>query len=153
MVTCYILCVFLKLSCNCFQFFQQPYFSALGTLLRKLFAGAFSSTVREVNAKSVRALSRCFGMKFLWIEIRYVKTGQSWCSALICRKWSAFEMQFRLIVVSIFLRWLNTVLGAVSGTNKHGGEKSNGTQKTIAQNLLIKILWYLAEFWLLSYSK
>ena len=29
--------------------------------------------------------------------------------------------------------------------------KSNGTQKTISQNLLIKILWYLAEFLLLSY--
>ena len=27
-------------------------------------------------------------------------------------------------------------------------KKSNGTQKTISQNLLIKVLWYLAEFWL-----
>ena len=25
-------------------------------------------------------------------------------------------------------------------------KKANGTQKTISQNLLIKILWYLAEF-------
>ena len=32
-----------------------------------------------------------------------VKNRQSWCSALICRKRSAFEMQFRLIVVSICL--------------------------------------------------
>ena len=31
--------------------------------------------------------------------------------------------------------------------------KSSGTQKTISQNLLIKILWYLAEFLLLSYFK
>ena len=36
-------------------------------------------------------------------------------------------------------------------TNKHGGEKSTGTQKTISQNLFNKILWYLAEFLLLSY--
>ena len=35
-------------------------------------------------------------------------------------------------------------------TNKHGGEKSNGTQETVSQNLLIKIL-YLAEFVLVSY--
>ena len=37
--------------------------------------------------------------------------------------------------------------------NKHGGEKSNSTEKMISQNLLIKILWYLAEFFLLSYFK
>ena len=29
--------------------------------------------------------------------------------------------------------------------------KSNGTQKTMSQNLLIKTLWYLAEVLLLSY--
>ena len=29
--------------------------------------------------------------------------------------------------------------------------KSNGAQKTISQNLLIKILWYLAEVLLFSY--
>ena len=33
-----------------------------------------------------------------------VKNGQSWCSAVICRKRSAFDMQFHLIVVSIFLK-------------------------------------------------
>ena len=33
------------------------------------------------------------------------------------------------------------------------GEKSNGTENSISQNLLIKILWYLAEFLLLSYFK
>ena len=33
-------------------------------------------------------------------------------------------------------------------TNKHGGEKSKGTQKTMSQNLLVKILLYLAEFFL-----
>ena len=48
------------------------------------------------------------------------------------------------------LRWLNTVLRAVSGNLRDGAcfklekqtwrRKSNGTQKTISQNLLIKIL-------------
>ena len=33
-----------------------------------------------------------------------VKNGQSWCSAVICRKRSAFEMQLHLIVVSVFLK-------------------------------------------------
>ena len=33
-----------------------------------------------------------------------VQNGQSWCSAVICRKRSAFDMQFHLIVVSIFLK-------------------------------------------------
>ena len=33
-----------------------------------------------------------------------MKAGQSWCSAVICRNRSDFEMQFRLIVVSIFLK-------------------------------------------------
>ena len=53
------------------------------------------------------------------------------------------------------LRWMNTVLWAVSSNLCYGmcfkldkqtwRQKSNGTQKTISQNLLIKILWYLAE--------
>ena len=48
------------------------------------------------------------------------------------------------------LRWLNTVLWAVSGNLRDGASfkldkqtwrrKSNDTQKTISQNLLIKIL-------------
>ena len=33
-----------------------------------------------------------------------IKNGQSWCSAVICRKRSAFDMQLHLIVVSIFLK-------------------------------------------------
>ena len=48
------------------------------------------------------------------------------------------------------LRWLNTVLRAVSGNSREGEcvnldkqtwrRKSNGKQKAISQNLLIKIL-------------
>ena len=59
--------------------------------------------------------------------------------------------------------WLNTVLRAVSGNSRDGEcfnldkqtwrRKSNGKQKTISQNLLVKILWYLEEFLLLSYFR
>ena len=55
---------------------------------------------------------------------------------------------FRLWLLT--LRWLNTVLQAVSGNSRDGDcfnldkqtwrRKSNGKQKTISQNLLIKIL-------------
>ena len=61
------------------------------------------------------------------------------------------------------LRWLNAVLRAVSGNSRAGvcfkldkqtwRQKNHGTQKRISQNLLIEILWYLAEFLLLSYFK
>ena len=50
----------------------------------------------------------------------------------------------------VYLRWLNTVLWAASGNLRDGAcfklekqtwrRKNNGTQKTISQNLLIKIL-------------
>ena len=39
-----------------------------------------------------------------FVVINTVKNGQSLCSAVICRKQSAFDMQFHLIVVSIFLK-------------------------------------------------
>lgn len=49
-------------------------FSALGTVLPKSFTGAFSSDSRldvcEVYVEPVKALSRYFGMKFLWLEKR-----------------------------------------------------------------------------------
>ena len=45
-----------------------------GTLLPKSFRRAFFSNgrldVREVQPKSIRTLSRYFGMKFLWLEKR-----------------------------------------------------------------------------------
>ena len=61
------------------------------------------------------------------------------------------------------LRWLNAVLRAVSDNSRAGvcfkldkqtwRPKNHGTQKRISQNLLLEILWYLAEFLLLSYFK
>ena len=62
-------------------FYMQPYFKALGTLLSKSFSGAFSSNsrvdVREVKAKSTRALSRYFGMKVFMVRNITLKIGQS----------------------------------------------------------------------------
>ena len=66
--------------------------------------------------------------------------------------------------ITLNLRWLNTVLRAVSSNSRDGAcfkldkptrqqKKNNGTQKMISQNLLIKILRCLAEFLLLSYFK
>ena len=50
---------------------SKRFFYYLRWLDNKLFTGTFSSNshlnVREVQAKSVRALLRYFGMKFLWL--------------------------------------------------------------------------------------
>ena len=47
-------------------------------------------------------------IEIFWEEVFMVrnteKNGQSWCSTVICTKRSAFDMQFHLIVVSIFLK-------------------------------------------------
>ena len=47
-------------------------------------------------------------MEIFWDEVftvrNTIKAGQSWCSAVICRIRCDFEMQFRLIVVSTFLK-------------------------------------------------
>ena len=47
-------------------------------------------------------------IEIFWDEVfvvrNTVKNGQYCCLAVICRKWSAFDMQFHLIVVSIFLK-------------------------------------------------
>ena len=56
----------------------------------------------KFKRKSIRALSRYIGRTYLWLET--VKNGQYCCLAVICRKWSAFDIQFHLIVVSIFLK-------------------------------------------------
>ena len=51
-----------------------------------------------------------------------VKNGQSWCSAVICRKRSAFDMQFHLVVVSIFLK---------TGVKDHGDSSSRLLERRI----------------------
>ena len=78
----------------------------MGTVLPKSITGAFSSNsrldVREVKTESVRALSRYLGDK-VFIVGNTVKKKEN----VICRKRWAFDMQFYLIVFSIFLKkWL-----------------------------------------------
>ena len=55
------------------RFYLQSYFSKLGTVLPKLCSGTFyydsRLDVREVSANSVRALSRYFAVRFLFLEI------------------------------------------------------------------------------------
>ena len=60
-------------------------------------------------------------MKFLWLEIT-LKTGQYRCSAVICRKRKAFEMQFHLIVVSVVLK---------TRVKDHGGSLSRLLERRI----------------------
>ena len=47
-------------------------------------------------------------IEIFWDEVfmvrNRIKNGQSWCLAVICRKRSASDIQFHLIVVSIFLK-------------------------------------------------
>ena len=110
------------------------------TLLTKLLLWS----ILKVIFRSVRSFKFRF---FFFFFIKWVK---------VC-----LPCQQRPLVLP--LRWLNTVLRAVSGNLRDGAcfkldrqtwrRKSNGTQKTISQNLLIRILWYLAEFFLLSYFK
>ena len=49
---------------------QLVLFSKNQNRLREPFSSNTGLEVREVEAKSVRALSRYFGMKFLWLETR-----------------------------------------------------------------------------------
>ena len=121
--------------------YLQQYFS-LGTVLLKSITGAFSSNsrldVREVKTESVRALSRYFGMKFLLLEIRQKKK-KSWCFDVICRKRSAFDMQFHLIVISIFLK---------TGVKDQGDSSSRLLERRIwlvcIEALLLAVFW---TFW------
>ena len=81
----------------------QQYFSALGTIVPKSFTGAFSSNSRPWCSWSLSRI--CKGViKLFWNEVFMVRNTVSWCLAIICRKWSAFDMKFHLIVVLLFLK-------------------------------------------------
>ena len=67
--------------------------------------------VRRLNrALQNRSQERFFSstLEIFWKEVfiirNTVRKGKSWCLAIICRKWSAFDMQFHLIVVLLFLK-------------------------------------------------
>ena len=92
-----------------YLFYLQQYISALGTVppncSRELFPPIAASVfVKFKRNKSVRALSRYCGMKFFMVRNSNKWTILISCLAVICRKQSAFHMQFHLLVVSIFLK-------------------------------------------------
>ena len=76
-----------------------------------------SPNVREVWARPIESFFEVFWDEIFMVR-NIVKTGQSWCSAVIFRKWGAFERQFHLIEVS----WSHN-LRAI------GPEKSNRVRK------------------------
>ena len=80
----------------------QRYFSALGTVLLKSFMGQLFPLIATSMFMHFKQnlLDRYRDILFMVRDI--VKTGQSWCSVIICRKQSTFEGQFLLILVSIF---------------------------------------------------
>ena len=91
-----------------YLFCVQQYISALGPVLPKSFTRAFSSnsdwcssSLSEI-CKSV--IEIFWDVVFMVRNTCTVKNGKSWCLAVICRKRSAFDVQFHLIVVSIFLK-------------------------------------------------
>ena len=77
----------------------------------------------------------------VFMDIITVKTGQSWCVAVICRKRSAFEMQFHLIIVSIVLK---------TSVKDHGGSSSRLLERRISlvciEALLLKVFKWANSF-------
>ena len=86
----------------------QQYISALGPVLPKSLTRAFSSN-SDWCPSSLSEICKNV-IEIFWDEVSMVrntctvKNGKSWCLAVICRKRSAFDVQFHLIVVSIFLK-------------------------------------------------
>ena len=70
-----------------------------------------------------------------------VKNGQSLCSAVICRKRSAFDVQFHLKLVSIFLK---------TCVKDHGDRSSRLLERKISlvciQALLLAVFEYFVYF-------
>ena len=95
--------------------YLQLYFSALEIVLPKSFTGAFSSTFSSNNCYdrcplSLSKICECVSEIFwsFWDGDFMVRntiiTWQSWCSAVIYRKRSAFQMRFHLMVVSVIFK-------------------------------------------------
>ena len=103
-----------------------------------------------------------YSMIFMIFPYIFCNSKVSKLQKMYGKNWS-FQKTGRGLLCTPDLRWLNTVLRAVSGNSRDGEcfnldkqtwrRKRNGKQKTISQNLLIKILWYLEEFLLLSYFR
>ena len=90
----------------------------LPILLAAIFLGTGNCSYKIVQGSFfLQQLPRCSWslsgifksvIEIFWDEVfivrNTVKKGKSLCLAVICRKRSAFDMQFHLIVVSIFLK-------------------------------------------------
>ena len=92
-----------------YLFFLKPSISRLYEFffqhrLRVLFLPTVASMFVMFKRNLLERYRDILGWRFLRSEISTVKTGQSWCSAVIRRKRSAFETPFHLLVVSIFLK-------------------------------------------------
>ena len=93
--------------------YLQLYFSALGNFLSKSFTGAFSSCFFSDDgydrcplslSKICESVSEIFWNGDFMVR-NTIMTGQSaWCSAVICRKRSTFQMRFHLMAVSIIFK-------------------------------------------------
>ena len=87
-------------------------------LIAAVFLGTGNCSSKIVYSSfSLQKLPRCSWslseicksvIEIFWEEVfmvrNTVKNGQSWCSTVIYTKRSAFDMQFHLIVVAIFLK-------------------------------------------------
>ena len=73
----------------------------------KIVYGSFFLQQRPLCAWSLSEICKNV-IEIFWDEVfmvrNIVKNGRTWCSAVICRKQSAFDVQFHLIVVSILLK-------------------------------------------------
>ena len=78
-----------------------------GNCSSKIIHGSFFLQLRPRCSWSLSEICKSV-IEIFWdkdfVVRNTVKNGQSWCSAVICGKRSAFDMQFHLVVVSIFLK-------------------------------------------------
>ena len=97
--------------CEYYQIVILPaaVFFGTGNCSFKIVHGSFFLQQRP-RPRCLWSLSEIGGsvIEIFWDEVflvrNAIKNGQSWCLAVICRKRSAFDMQFHFIVVSIFLK-------------------------------------------------
>ena len=87
-------------------YFTSAIILGIGNLTKSFTGAFFSNTVASMFVKFKQNLKSV--IEIFWNEVfiirNTVRKGKSWCLAVICRKRSAFDMQFHLIVVSIFLK-------------------------------------------------
>ena len=87
-------------------YFTSAIILGIGNLTKSFTGAFFSNTVASMFVKFKQNLKSV--IEIFWNEVfiirNTVRKGKSWCLAVICRKRSAFDMQFNLIVVLIYLK-------------------------------------------------